>query len=159
MKFTFAACLVAAGALAQEASSSYSEDYPSYDYDYTYEEETSNWTDKIPIEQNAEGNFELVLPELQLPAIEFANVDKDKIMGWLQEKKDQTDQWNSDFKDAWRSYTDAVAQPWDNFVTRAEDLMIEGKNMDAQTSEEVIRFVSDNTFMDGRSLSDIFPNV
>ena len=31
--------------------------------------------------------------------------------------------------------------------------------MDAQTQEDVIRFVSENTFINGNKLSDIFPNI
>ena len=44
-------------------------------------------------------------------------------------------------------------------MTNAEDLIIEGNKMDAQTKEEVISFVAENTFIDGQSLSEVFPRV
>lgn len=44
-------------------------------------------------------------------------------------------------------------------MTRAEELSVEDAKLDAQTDEEVIRFVADNTFVDGVSLTDTYPEI
>lgn len=53
----------------------------------------------------------------------------------------------------------AITEPWNDFVTRAEELSIEDAKIDAQTEEEIIRFVADNTFVDGVSLTDKYPEI
>jgi len=61
MKSVFAVSLIAASALAQD----------TYYYDsYNTAEVEQDWKDKLPIEINEAGNYELVLPEV--PSIEFA---------------------------------------------------------------------------------------
>ena len=44
-------------------------------------------------------------------------------------------------------------------MTRAEELSVEDAKLDAQTDEEVIRFIADNTFVDGVSLTDKYPQI
>ena len=61
--------------------------------------------------------------------------------------------------DAWIAYEDAITRPWNDFVTRAEELSIEDAKLDAQTDEEIIRFIADNTFVDGVSLTDKYPQI
>ena len=42
---------------------------------------------------------------------------------------------------------------------RAEELSIKDAKLDAQTDEEIIRFIADNTFVDGVSLTDKYPQI
>ena len=57
------------------------------------------------------------------------------------------------------TYQDAIAEPWNGFLTRAEDLSIEDALISMDTDEEVIRFVAENTFLDGESLNAVFPMI
>jgi len=61
--------------------------------------------------------------------------------------------------DAWMTYEEAIAQPWNDFVSRAEQLSVEDAELDMQTDEEIIRFISDNTYVDGASLTDTYPEI
>ena len=61
--------------------------------------------------------------------------------------------------DAWESYESAISAPWNDFVSSAESLAKEGKSLDMQTSEDVINFVAKNTYVDGQSLNDKFPEI
>ena len=54
---------------------------------------------------------------------------------------------------------DAVAEPWNSFVDEAEGLALEDKKLELDTDEEVIRYLADNTFVDGVSLMDTYPQI
>ena len=73
----------------------------------------------------------------------------------MDESTEQGKKWN----DAWMTYEEAIAQPWNDFVTRAEQLSVEDAELDMQTDEEIIRFISDNTYVDGTSLTDTYPEI
>ena len=59
--------------------------------------------------------------------------------------------------EAWQTYMDAVAQPWNDFLTQAEKLSDEYVESGIQTDQEIMRFIAENTFVDGKSLSEVFP--
>jgi hypothetical protein len=61
--------------------------------------------------------------------------------------------------DAWGTYQQAIAQPWNDFLTTSEELEREGSQLDVQTTEEVVNFVADNTYVDGQTLNEAFPEV
>ena len=92
-----------------------------------------------------------------MPRISFNDVDEQEIRVWVAGKEVEASEHNQQWVEAWRSYEQAVAQPWDDFVTRAEELTVSGAKMDMQTKEEVISFIAENTFVDGVSLSETFP--
>ena len=52
---------------------------------------------------------------------------------------------------------DAVAEPWNSFVDSAEALALEDDTLRLETDEEVIRYLANNTFVDGVSLMDTYP--
>ena len=54
---------------------------------------------------------------------------------------------------------DAIELPTENFMTRAENLSDEGREIGLKTDEEIVRFVANNTFVDGESLNEIYPQV
>ena len=54
---------------------------------------------------------------------------------------------------------DAIELPTENFMARAENLSDEGREIGLQTDEEIVRFVANNTFVDGESLNEIYPQV
>jgi len=59
--------------------------------------------------------------------------------------------------EAWQSYQAAIAKPWDEFLTSVEGLVQEGHDQDWKTNEEVFTFISNNTFIDGKSIAEKFP--
>ena len=54
---------------------------------------------------------------------------------------------------------DAVAEPWNAFVDEAEALAREDDELRLETDEEVIRYLSENTFVDGVSLMETYPQI
>ena len=61
--------------------------------------------------------------------------------------------------DAWISYQNAIREPWNNFVDQAEKIAYEHDSHNLETDEEVIRFIADNTFVDGISLTNTYPQI
>ena len=47
----------------------------------------------------------------------------------------------------------------ENFFTRAEEISNTAKELDQKTAEEVITYIADTAFIDGKSLSDMFPHI
>ena len=61
--------------------------------------------------------------------------------------------------DAWISYQNSIREPWNNFVDQAEKIAYEHDSHNLETDEEVIRFIADNTFVDGISLTNTYPQI
>ena len=78
-------------------------------------------------------------------------------MEWATSKQAESDAWNQEWVVAYEAYEAAVAAPWNKLVSDVESLIISGDYKDTKTTEEMITFVADNTFVDGVSLNDSFP--
>ena len=148
MKSIFAAALATAFALAQN----YTEPYY-----VEYEEPKTPLIERLPFELNEDGKYELTIPTI--PKIEFTDINMDDIRAWAQEKGKEKNAWNMEWISAWDDYAAAITQPWNDLVSKAESLSVTNAQMDAQNQEDVIRFVSENTFVNGSKLADIFPQV
>lgn len=94
-----------------------------------------------------------------MPQLTWSDVDPVEIENWFAGKMDLSTEHGKKWADAWIAYQDAVTKPWNDFVTRAEQLSVEGAELDMQTDEEIIRWLADNTFVDGVSLTDKFPQI
>lgn len=122
-----------------------------------YPEEQTHWTDNLPIEQNEDGKWELMVPDV--PSIEWSQVDMAEIEAWVNDKEDLEAEWNAEWVSAWMAYESAIQQPWNEFVSQAEKQISTGVVYDAETEAEVIAFVADNTFVNGESLTTVFPEI
>lgn len=80
-------------------------------------------------------------------------------MEWAAGLEAEQNSWNQEWVEAYMAYEQAVAAPWNNFVTEAERLVISGDLADAESQTEVISFVAENTFVDGVSLAEAFPEI
>ena len=109
-------------------------------------------------ELNEEGRWE-VAKRPSLPQLSWSDVDPVEIEKWYQGKVDLETAQGQKWADAWIQYMDAIAEPWNNFVDEAEKLALEDDELRLETDEEVIRFIADNTFVDGVSLSDTYPEI
>lgn len=49
--------------------------------------------------------------------------------------------------------------PWNDLVNEVKQLESESTELDLQTSEDIINFVADNTFVEGASLRDTYPEI
>ena len=47
---------------------------------------------------------------------------------------------------------DAIEAPWNAFIDRAEQISDEDVEIGMQTDQEYIRFIAENTFVDGQSI-------
>ena len=183
MKSAFVACLVAAVSTALDCKDGYYQTtgytgstFCCNDNDYRdcycedgYEFDDFNFEcDKVGktpfqkfkdlFELNGDGRWQLKqMPDL--PQLSWNDVDPAEVESWFQGKMDLNSEQGQKWAEAWIAYQDAIAQPWNDFVDRAEELSIEDAKLDAQTDEEVIRFISDNTFVDGVSLTDKYPQI
>jgi len=64
-----------------------------------------------------------------------------------------------DWAAAWMAYQDAIAQPWNDFVSKAETIFQKGADIDVKANEDVINFVADNLYVNGESLQEKFPQI
>ena len=144
MKYAFAASMIAALAAAQAATNS------------TDTQAQPSIEDLF--ELNDEGRYELDLPELDLPEISFndASATAD---AWKASTADAYAAIDQQWVDAWKSYEAAITQPWNDFVTEAERIQRERDQLDIQTTEDVVNFIANNTFVDGKSLQDTYPEI
>ena len=140
MKYTFAASMIAALAAAQA---------PTNSTDISVED---------LFELNDEGRYELQLPELDLPEISFVDTG-DRADVWKQDTRAAYEAIDQQWVDAWKSYEAAITEPWNNFVTEAERIQRSRDQLDIQTTEDVVNFIANNTFVDGRSLQDTYPEI
>ena len=109
-------------------------------------------------EQNEAGQWEIA-KRPELPKLSWSDVDPVEIEQWYQGKVDLETAQGQKWSDAWIAYMDAVAEPWNSFVDEAEGLALEDKKLELDTDEEVIRYLADNTFVDGVSLMDTYPEI
>ena len=140
MKYAFAASMIAALAAAQA---------PTNSTDISVED---------LFELNDEGRYELQLPELDLPEISFVDTG-DRADVWKQDTRAAYEAIDQQWVDAWKSYEAAITEPWNNFVTEAERIQRSRDQLDIQTTEDVVNFIANNTFVDGRSLQDTYPEI
>jgi len=108
-------------------------------------------------ERNEAGQFQLVYPES--PAISFTDADDAAIGAYFERKMAEATALDMEFLEAYRSYESAIHQPWNDFLTKAEELTVRGIEMDAKTDQEIVTWVASNTFVDGESLYDKYPQV
>ena len=109
-------------------------------------------------ELNEEGRWE-VAKRPDLPQLSWSDVDPVEIEAWYQGKVDLETEQGQKWSDAWIAYMDAVAEPWNSFVDEAEALAREDDELRLETDEEVIRYLSENTFVDGVSLMETYPQI
>ena len=152
MKYSFALAAIVAIASAQEAM-------PANDtasFNETYPEPEPSMIEKL-FELNEAGQFQLVYPES--PAISFTDADDAAIGAYFEGKMAEATELDMEFLEAYRSYESAVHQPWNDFLTKVEDLTVRGMQMGAKNDQEIVTWVANNTFVDGQSLYDKYPEV
>jgi len=108
-------------------------------------------------EQNEQGQWALVVPDI--PTLSFTDVDEATIEQWAENKEAAYEAIGEKWGEAWSSYVDAIANPWNEFLDQAKSLDGEQDQLDIQTMDEMFTFIADNTFIDGSSLSEKFPNI
>jgi len=131
----------------------YPTDYPVEEYEPTAAEKFASM-----FEQNEAGQWEIA-KRPELPKLSWSDVDPVEIEAWYQGKVDLETEQGQKWSDAWIAYMDAVAEPWNSFVDQAEALALEDDTLRLETDEEVIRYLSNNTFLDGVSLMDTYPEI
>jgi hypothetical protein len=89
------------------AVASAQEEYP------VYEEETSI-LDSLPIEINENGNYELTW---KVPQIEVSQWSEEDVRAWAEGVMTDRENLQGEWADAWFSYEDAIAQPWNDLIT------------------------------------------
>ena len=147
MKATFTVSLIMASTLAQ-----------SDDLADSVEPTAEDCPFLRVFDKNAEGRWEVsrdIVPDL--PQLSFSDVDKAAVADWLASKEESMELQDAKWAEAWQTYMDAVAQPWNDFLTQAEKLSDEYVESGIQTDQEIMRFIAENTFVDGKSLSEVFP--
>ena len=150
MKYSFALAAIVAIASAQEAA----EDWTSETVVEPVPEPSA--VEKL-FELNEAGQFQLVHPKS--PAISFTDADDAAIQAYFEGKMAEATELDMEFLDAWKNYESAVHQPWDDFLTKVEDLTVRGMDMGAKNDQEIITWMAQNTFVDGESLYDKYPQV
>ncbi len=142
----FAATLIAALAAAQS-------------FNETEVESTLEQTKNDMFELNDEGRLEFRESLQDLPKISFTNYDEDAIVNWASSKMDSYKAIEDEWVSAFESYMEAVRQPWNDLVDRAEALDKKGSELDLKTTTEIMNAVSNNVFVDGSSLDEMFPQI
>ena len=140
MKFSFATSMIAVLAAAQAPAN-----------DTTTEPEWS-WEDMF--ELTDDGRYALKQPHL--PEISFTD-NSAEVEAWKAETGSAYHAIDQQWADAWRAYEAAIQQPWNDFLTQAETISRANDQLDIQTTQDVVNFVADSTFVDGRSLNEAFP--
>ena len=106
-------------------------------------------------EMNDHGEWQFKAPDV--PKITFNDIDQKAIDNWATEKEAVYRDMDSRWAEAWKSYQAAIAKPWDDFLTSVEGLIQEGHDQDWKTNEEVFTFICNNTYIDGKSIAEKFP--
>ena len=78
-------------------------------------------------DKNEDGRWEFsqdLVPDLA--QLSFADVDGEAIREWVTSKQDSMALQDAKWAEAWSTYMDAVAQPWNDFLTQAEAISDEG---------------------------------
>jgi hypothetical protein len=151
MKYSFALADIVAIASAQEAA----EDWTTSETVVEPVPEPSA-VEKL-FELNEAGQFQLVHPKS--PAISFTDADDAAIQAYFEGKMAESTALDMEFLDAWKNYESVVSQPWNDFLTKVEDLTVRGMQMGAKNDQEIITWMAQNTFVDGESLYDKYPQV
>ena len=71
------------------------------------------------ITSNELGQKEL---DLQIPEIAFTDVSESVIDDWASTKEQAYHELDQKLSDAWTNYTDAIAEPWNDLMSKAESL-------------------------------------
>ena len=91
------------------------------------------------------------------PTISFTDVDDSKAKEWMDEKMEETESWEQEWADVWSHYMNSISEPWNQFVTAAEEYTVRGAELDAKTDQEVFTWIAENTFIDGVAAIDKYP--
>ena len=86
-------------------------------------------------------------------------MDQATLEEWATDKEAAYAALDQKWAEAWFAYQDAIAQPWSEFLDKADDYVEEGQELDMETFDEMITFVAENTFINGMSLADTFPGI
>ena len=141
----YIACTLAASVLAQEAEPT-AEDCPFL---------------KV-FERNDAGQWQVKaehMPLSDLPQISFTDVDCQALQDWVADQEAEMQLQDEKWAEAWTTYQDAITQPWNDFLALAGDLSHKFVSEGMKTDAEVVQFISENTFVDGKSLSEIYPAI
>ena len=144
MRFTFiSAALLATHAFAQDVTS------------------TDNTKVFDPLLEIFQKNHEEGQQDIldNLPKITFTDVSDQQIQDWYSGKRAQTEAQVGKWDEIWKSYQRAISQPWNDFLAEAETLSALDAKMRMGTDQERIRFISENTFINGQSLMTRFPEI
>ena len=156
MKYSFALAAIVAIASAQEAADVAAQDWTPETVIEPAPVPEPSAIEKL-FELNEAGQFQLVHPKN--PRISFTDADDAKIKKYFEGKMADATALDMEFLEAWNNYESAVHQPWDDFLTKVEELTVRGIEMDAKTDQEVVTWVTQNTFVDGESLYEKYPQV
>jgi len=152
----FATSLIAAIAAAQFNST---DPWPEMDVNVTEVETAMEDVKSDMFVLNDEGRLEFQDSLKDLPTLSFSNVDESVIAEWLEGEEDArndiADQWNS----VWNQFVDAVKAPTQRFLEGAEDVDKAASALDLKTSLDISNFVTENVFVDGTSLDEMFPQI
>jgi hypothetical protein len=148
MKFSFATSMIAVLAAAQAPAN----DTSTEEYAGT----TNNWSVEDMFELTNDGRYALKQPHL--PEISFTD-NSAEVEAWKAETGSAYHAIDQQWADAWKAYEAAIQQPWNDFLTQAETIQRSNDQLDIQTTEDVVNFVADATFVDGKSLNEAFPEI
>ena len=152
MKYSFALAAIVAIASAQDAAAMNG----TASFNETYPEPEPSFIEKL-FERNEAGQFQLVHPES--PAISFTDADDAAIKAYFEGKMADATALDMEFLEAYKSYESAVQQPYNDFLTKVEEITVRGIEMDAKTDQEIVTWVASNTFVDGEALIDKYPQI
>ena len=86
-------------------------------------------------------------------------MDEEAVRAWVESKETAAGLQDQKWVDAWQAYQDAITAPWNAFLDRAEQISDEDIKIGMQTDQEYITFIAENTFVDGKSLKEVFPQI
>ena len=87
------------------------------------------------------------------------DVDDQAVIDWATNKEAEYEAVDQMWVDAMEGLINEVATPWNDFVARAEEIANTARALDVSTTEEVVRFVTENTYIEGQSLSELYPKI
>ena len=79
----------------------------------------------------------------------MTDADDAAIKAWFEDKMAEATAHDMEFVQAYENYESAVSQPYNDFLTKVEDLTVRGLQMDAKTDQEIVEWMAKNTFVDG----------
>ena len=74
--------------------------------------------DNTIVNENGQRQFDFP----SVPVISWSEVNEDDIMAWASGVESEYNSMNEQWAEAWQSYQDAIAQPWNDFLTKVEEL-------------------------------------